>query len=163
MVFHDMCLEADEEASRLMRSMPGAPEFARRLGVRFDWLSKSVKMAAPRNVLISGARVLRLDGPVLIVEFEVPETGFLLPVDGTQVHVCFEDGSDCRARVFGDESSQSGPHQAGLTIRLAVKLVGRNSWHGQKALLRWTGRVEFPDAEVGEPEIEVHIILGQHP
>jgi hypothetical protein len=146
-----------------MRSMPGAPELTRRLGVRFDWLSESAKMAATRKVDIVGARVLRLDGPVLIFEFEVPETGFLLPVDGTQVHVCFEDGSDCSAEVLGGESSTPGPHREGLTVRLAVKLAGRNSWHGQKALLRWTGRVEFPDAEVGEPEIEVHIILGQHP
>jgi hypothetical protein len=163
MVFHDMCLEADEEASPLMRSMPGAPEFTRRLGMRFDWLTKGPKMAPTRKVDIVGARVLRLDGPVLIVEFEVPETGFLLPVDGTQVHVCFEDGSDCRARVFGDESSQSGPHQAGLTIRLAVKLVGRNSWHGQKVLLRWTGRVGPPDADAEELEIDMHIILGARP
>ena len=103
--------------------------------------SKSVKMAPPRTVNIIGARVLRLDGPVSIFEFEVPETGFLLPVDGTTVHVRFDDGSDCRARVLGEECSRPGPHQEGLTIRLAVELVDRNSWHGREVLLRWTGRV----------------------
>ena len=134
---------------------------ARRIGLA--WLSKGLKAAPSRELNITGARVLQLKGPMLIFEFEVPETGFLLPAQGCEVRVRFEDGSEYRARIIGDKSSKPGPHQEGLTVRLAVKLVGRNSWDGDEVLIHWTGPVVSPDGDFEVIEPSVHVTLGEHP
>jgi hypothetical protein len=116
-----------------------------------------------RTVNISGTRMLHLEGPLVILEFEVPEAGFLLPGDGTTVRVRFEDGSDCRAKVLGKESSRPGPHEKGLTIRIAVKLAHRYFWHGREAWLRWTGHVQPLYADAEPVEIEMHVVLAERP
>jgi hypothetical protein len=105
-----------------------------------------------RGMEISGARVLHLDGQVLIFEFEVPFAGFLLPGDGATVRVSFDDGSSCDARVQGSESSPEGPHESGLTVRLALKLEDPYSWHHGEGWLQW----QEPDGNM----IDLHIPLG---
>jgi hypothetical protein len=120
-------------------------------------------MAPTRKVDVRSARVLHVDGPVLIFEFEVPEKGFILPADDTQVQVQFDDASTCRARVLGKESSRPGPHQEGLTVRLAVKLSRRKSWRGREVSLRWEGRVQPPDADPEDLAVHVRILLGERP
>jgi Ca-activated chloride channel family protein len=112
---------------------------------------------------IRGPRVLDIEGPVLIFEFDVPATGFFLPAGGAELDVGFEDGSHCMAGVIGDKSSSPGPHQQGLTVRLAVKLADRLEWDGTEALIRWTGRIELLEDAVAELEIEVQLMLGEHP
>jgi Ca-activated chloride channel homolog len=104
-----------------------------------------------RRFEISGARVLRLDSQVLIFEFEVPETGFLLPHDGIMVHVQFDDGTFCDALVLGRESSPHGPHQAGLTVRLGLMVGEPHNWHHREARISWQG----PDGA----DVDLHITL----
>lgn len=113
-------------------------------------------------MIISDARVLQLKGPVLIFEFEVPASGFLLPAMGEEIRVRLEDGSDCRARIIGDMSSKPGPHQEGLTVRLAVSLAERSTWDGLRALLHWTGRIVSPAGDSEEIQVIVHMTLGGH-
>ncbi len=155
-------LDLAEEAPSFMRHMPRASRLMRLPG-RFGRLTLKREKAPTRKVEVRGARVLHLDGPVLILEFEVPETGFLLPVDGASVRAHFGDGFKCRASVLGNESSGPGPHQEGLTVRFAVKLTGRKSWHGREVCVRWTGSLLHPDLDVEDVEIDVHIILGERP
>ena len=109
---------------------------------------------------ISETRVSQLDGQILIFEFEVPATGFLLPRDGTRVQVSFDDGIGSDARVLSRESSPSGPHQAGLTVRLALKLEDHHCWHHNAARLHWTGRLQLPAQESQECDVDLHITLG---
>ncbi len=100
---------------------------------------------------ISGARVLKLDGCVLICEFEVPAEGFMLPDDEATVSVNFDDGIATRAQVLGKEGSPRGPHQLGLTVRLALNLEAQHTWRHQEAWLSWT------DAVMGD--LTLHIVL----
>jgi len=100
---------------------------------------------------IPESRVLRLDGQMLIIEFEVPEKEFLLPRDNMKVLIRFEDGDRGEARVVGNESSPPGPHRAGLTVRLALKLADRSSWHSGGAQLTW----REPEGR----EVELHVVL----
>ena len=159
---HEICFDAAEEASARMR-----PKLSRlrlgRIAESFDWLKREAAKTPAREVLIRGARILYLKGPVLIFEFEVPETGFPLPAGGEQIHARFDDGSECSADVLGDKSSGPGPHQEGLTVRLAIKLAGRDSWDGREILLHWTGRVVPPGREPEELEISMDITLGERP
>jgi Ca-activated chloride channel family protein len=163
MASHEMCLDSAEEASFAVRRLSLAPMLAERLGARLDWLRKAVKTGPTRKVNVSDARVLHLKEPVLIFEFEVPEAGLVIPVGGEEVRVRFEDGSDYSARVIGAKSSGSGPHQQGLTVRVALELVGRNTWDGNDALIHWTGRIELPAGDSEEIEVTVHIALGERP
>ena len=77
---------------------------------------------------IRGARVLHPRTARSHLRLRGAENRILLPIDGTQVHVCFDDGSDCRAEGFRRRTSTPGPHRAGLTVRLGghrLGLVGR--------------------------------------
>ena len=123
---------------------------------------RKLRFRSPRvpSLEISEARVLRLDGQILIFEFEVPATGFLLPRDGTRVQVRFDDGIASDARVLSQESSPPGPHQAGLTVRLALKLEDHHCWHHNAARLHWTGRLQLSTQESQECDVDLHITLG---
>jgi Ca-activated chloride channel homolog len=83
------------------------------------------------------ARVLSIDGAELIFEFEVPEPGCTLPKDGAAVSVEFDDGVSCGAKVVARNSSNAGPHPAGLTVRLALELERGESWEHGAAHIRW--------------------------
>jgi Ca-activated chloride channel family protein len=94
-------------------------------------------------IVIEGARVLRVEDQILIFEFETPMDGLILPDDKTEIHVVFDDsGETCSARVLEHESSKSGPYQAGLIIRLALKLEGHKNWHHNAARIHWEGRLQ---------------------
>ena len=123
---------------------------------------RKLRFRGPRvpSLEISEARVLRLDGQILIFEFEVPRTGFLLPHDGTRVQVSFDDGIASDAHVLSRESSPSGPHQAGLTVRLALKLEDPHCWLHNAARLHWTGRLQLPAQWSQECDVYLHITLG---
>ena len=75
-----------------------------------------------RGLEIHGAHLLRVEGDLLVLEFEVPEDGFLLPGDRTRIEVRFADGTRGSARVVGSGSSPAGPHARGFVVRLALHL-----------------------------------------
>ena len=116
--------------------------------------------AAPSGpIVIEGARVLRLDGQVLIFEFEVPADGFLLPRDGTEVGVSFEGEGSCSARVLGQESSKPGPHSAGLVVRLALRLEGQLRWNQRSARITWRRQTRRFGRRTGSGDVELHLSL----
>jgi hypothetical protein len=62
----------------------------------------------------------------LVVEFQVPRDGFLLPQG--EVTVRLPDGRLLTGVVEPGEGTQSGPHPAGVRVRLALKATGGRSW-----------------------------------
>ncbi len=96
---------------------------------------------------IPHSRILRIEGPILSVEFEVPVDGFLLPQSNRKIHVRFDDGTEVTARVLDSQSSPPGPHREGLTVRLTLKLQERSSWEHREAQVHWQesdgGKVEL--------------------
>jgi Ca-activated chloride channel family protein len=97
-------------------------------------------------------RVLALEGPLLVLEFEVPSRGFLLPPDGFPVQVWFGDGRYAEAIVLGEETSARGPHHPGLTIRLGVRLSESQAWGGDEMRIGWYA------PETGD--VQLHLSLG---
>jgi hypothetical protein len=97
------------------------------------------------------ARVLWSDGSTLILEFEVPRPGFMLPGDGAAVQVRFEDGAVCECHVRASQGSPEGPHEQGLTVRLALSLAGPDDWGHREAWLQWQ--------EAGGVTVDVHVPL----
>jgi hypothetical protein len=162
MLLNEISFDVVDEQSALMRRMPRISQL-KRIYESLARPTPSAEKAPRRKVDIREARVLRLDGPVLVLEFEVPEAGFLLPIYGTLVHVHFADGSVCDARVLVDGTSRLGPHQEGLTVRLAIALLFRESWFGREAWLRWAGRVRPVEPDSEDVEVDIHIILGERP
>jgi hypothetical protein len=113
-----------------------------------------------RAITIDRARVLRIEGPALVFEFEAPMDGFVLPDDYTTITVTFDDGADtCVAEVIEAESSGPGPYAAGLTIRLALRLEGRATWTHEAASIHW--RVQpLPGVAMAGVEVNIHFLLG---
>jgi hypothetical protein len=117
---------------------------------------------APIRVLkIRGARILRLEQRTFVFEFEVPEDGFLVPLDGTSVRVRFEDGLEAAAQVVAVESSRPGPHEAGLTVRVGLKLENPYDWNHSEAKLTWAGRLVLPEGGSETVEINLDIQISQ--
>jgi hypothetical protein len=116
---------------------------------------------APLQVKISKSRILRIDGKVLIVEFEVPVDGLMLPGDAMRVYVSDLDGSLCNARVIGGQSSHRGPHGDGLTVRLALKLEGRASWDQGCVKIQWRGQIQSSAGERKEVVVDVELRLNK--
>jgi hypothetical protein len=100
-------------------------------------VSGEFRRALPGPVEIHVARVLNLDGQILIFEFEVPAERFILPDDSVKIDVSFEDGTLSSARVLVNKSSKPGLQKAGLTVRLALRLKDHQCWHHKAALIRW--------------------------
>jgi hypothetical protein len=101
-------------------------------------LEPRVSVSREGPLEIFDARVVRLDGPKATLEFEVPRDGFTPPVDQTRVRVVFLDGNECEAVVAGDESSPPGPHEAGLTVRLVLVIVGGEDWGSGEVQIHWS-------------------------
>jgi len=111
------------------------------------------EMFRPPSIPISiEARVLQIDDQMLVFEFETPVDGFMLPGGDVDVDVLFDDaGGTNHARVLGRESSKPGPHPAGLTVRLALKLKGDRCWHHNAARIHWKANSVY---------VEIRIALG---
>jgi Ca-activated chloride channel family protein len=81
------------------------------------------------------ARILHLDGPDLVIEFEVPWDGFEMPRGTVTVR-----WSQSLATVDEEASSPPGPHARGLTVRLALRLGRGRRWESRWEILEWTGQ-----------------------
>lgn len=103
----------------------------------FDLSCDMPQMPESATVDVFDGRVLWLDGPRLICEFEAPVAGLFLPDDGAVLKVYFPDGSVQNATVLGGESSHGGPHHLGLTVRLALMLDIEYSWPQGEVQIAW--------------------------
>jgi Ca-activated chloride channel family protein len=74
------------------------------------------------------ARVTCREGDLLVLEFESPADGFLLPGDRDTVRVVLDDRSVIETRVDAGLSTRTGPHARGLTLRLALRTAGGETW-----------------------------------
>lgn len=84
----------------------------------------------PRHVDLGDARVLHADGPLVVVEFEVPEDGLDVMPYG-DVRVSIAGAPAVGASVVREESSPKGPHARGRTVRLALALEEKGRWPDQ--------------------------------
>ena len=104
----------------------------------------------PRPIAIERPRILKLEGQILVLEFEVPGNGFMLPDGSTDIEVEFAEGQRSRARVMVRESGKPGPQKAGLIVRLALRLQDHQCWHHASAWIRWSG---------SQGPVEVHVVF----
>ncbi len=111
----------------------------------------SAKPVEPDQAVIYDARILLVDGHLLVFEFEAPVPGFMLPYDGEAVTVWFSDGTVGNAWVVGSESSPAGPHDAGLTLRLGLNLEEWHTWYLGETHIQWQS--------VGSKQVDVFIII----
>jgi hypothetical protein len=66
------------------------------------------------------ATIVRVDGDLLTIEFEVPSGGLRLPRG--KVMLLADDGSLQEVEVIAEHSSPAGPHAAGLRVKLTVRI-----------------------------------------
>jgi hypothetical protein len=74
------------------------------------------------------ARCVRTEGDLLVIEFESPYDGFELPGHVLAMFAFTEDGSKLELAMDTDLGTFPGPHQRGLTLRLALRRVDGSPW-----------------------------------
>jgi hypothetical protein len=74
------------------------------------------------------ARVTRRDGDLLVLEFAVPADGIVIPGREDELTVILVDGTTIEARVDESLSTRPGRHAPGLTLRLALRTAGGETW-----------------------------------
>ena len=74
----------------------------------------------PRHLTVEG-RVVRVEADLLVLEFEVPDGGILLPADGSEVHFGWVTQETTSAHVVERLGTRAGEHAVGLTVRLALR------------------------------------------
>ena len=108
--------------SRKIRGGPITEAFMRlpSLRARPSW----IPVAGPRRGLEIAARVLAVQGDILIVELETPSDDFMAP--SGELYVRREGEWMFAGTIVGESSSSRGPHAKGLLLRLAIR--GASSW-----------------------------------
>ncbi len=120
------------EKSAGMPHAAGAP--ARTFMARL--LSLLTRPGGPIELPIGSGSLLNLDGPEVVIEFEVPIADFYLPAG--DVTVLIPGWKGAKARVVQGKSSARGPHAWGLIVRLALRMENGAKWpEGEEAQLRW--------------------------
>jgi Ca-activated chloride channel family protein len=85
---------------------------------------------------------------LLVIELRVPYDGFCLPMDRLRILLHHPDGPPevASARVVKEASSSPGPHEAGMIVRLAVRIAPGAEWPpGETVLIEWKGEAHGPD------------------
>ena len=107
------------------------------IGIHEEGMEMDLEIQPTIQELRTGARVLRVEGDLLVVEFEAPWEKFLLPGQGDAILVRLGDGRTTLALVDEAAGTRRGPHASGLTLRLAVRLTAGYPWPAGPALLSW--------------------------
>jgi Ca-activated chloride channel family protein len=118
------------ESSAWRSRAEARPRFAPRVSLDFS-----------RRIIptpISNARVLAIEGELLVIEYESPHDGFVGPDGEIKVMVAGQALGSCR--VDSARSSPRGPHAKGLLLRLAVRRP--SGWSaGDLVALTWGDEV----------------------
>ena len=75
----------------------------------------------PADLLHLDGNLLHLDGNLIVLELEVPEDHFELPL-GEELELTLPSGETIEAWVDADRSSPAGPHSAGVRVRMAIRV-----------------------------------------
>jgi hypothetical protein len=150
------------QATEMLTAAPSAPISRPGIGLKAMRLPKmpSLFRRPPGPILIENVRVLKLEDQILVVEFEVPVDGFMLPDAHTVVHVVLDDGGPDTAKILEQDSSKPGPYHAGLTIRLALRLEGSQGWNHDKTRIHWIGRINIEN-KMKSIGVEIRIQPGR--
>lgn len=81
-----------------------------------------------RRPAIANARILRLQGDVLLLEFEIPIDAMELPSGGTRATAKSHGGPVLEATVVEERSTYRESYPAGLTVQLALRSAGWESF-----------------------------------
>jgi hypothetical protein len=103
-----------------------------------DHLSAEAPAAGWAAAMMARARLTRRDGDLLVVEFEAPADGFMLPGPGTRVAILDIRGEVLDAEVEEGISTRPGPHEAGLTLRLGLRRREDGPWPERVFWITWT-------------------------
>ena len=108
-----------------------------------SYLAPEAELSArrvPTRGPISVEDVRWAEPDVRIIEIRVPFDGFRLP-EG-EVHILWDGPGAARkaasGRVLAEAGTPSGPHQAGMLVRLAVRIESESAWPaGETVWIAW--------------------------
>lgn len=81
---------------------------------------KGLPVSTERTVL---GRVVRREGELLVVELEVPEGGLEFDEGAIPIVTVWRDAGRRQAVLVPEKSTKPGRHAAGLTVRIALKIL----------------------------------------
>ena len=104
-----------------------------------DFLRRSSRLKATPMEIGKGT-ALAIDGPRLTLELTSPWDGFLLPRGLIRALV---NGRAIKARVVKERSTAPGPHQAGVLVKLCIRLAGAGWPDAGRAEVAWDHPASF--------------------
>jgi hypothetical protein len=110
---------------------------------------------------ISAARVLRSNGDQLVIEFEAPFDGFVLPKDDVNVWL---DGVTWHvARIVPKDGFPLGPYPAGTVILMPLRLDRPLDWGRYRSVdVRWRWEPDGASDGSARRQITLTVSLGMH-
>ncbi|MHC4210718.1 MAG: VIT domain-containing protein [Planctomycetota bacterium] len=115
--------------------LPSSCRFAATVHQQDEAFQRSRARRTPPATVVG--RVVRVEDDLLVVEFEAPDDGFILPQGGEKIEVEL-DGRTFWAVVDGKVSTRPGPHDAGLTLRLGLRHENGAAWPDELLRARWS-------------------------
>lgn len=103
---------------------------------------------------------------LLVIELRVPYDGFCLPKDELRILLQRPDGTPAvaRGRFVEEASSSPGPHEAGMIVRLAVRIAPETAWPaGETVLIEWKGEAHVPDGNRLEVDGHMSVRIPNQP
>jgi hypothetical protein len=129
---------ADTSFSGILGVAGDAAPMLSRAERRLELPLRDTRLRGPAALEIEGARVLEVRDGCLVIEFEVPVAGLMLPEGKVRVEFV-GTGRHRVAKVVRAESTPAGPHDLGVTVRLGLRLAKGKAWPGPDVVIVWTG------------------------
>jgi Ca-activated chloride channel homolog len=112
--------------------------------VHADEISSPLEMASFQVKNLIRSKLVRLEKDLMVVEFDAPADGFILPGQGDDVRMSLllqRPLPNVEVRTDETLSTRPGPHPGGLRLRLALRRTGGLDWDFKTrlmALIQWT-------------------------
>jgi len=103
---------------------------------------------------------------LLVVELLVPYEGFRLPKDELRILLHRRGGAPevASGRVVTEASSAPGPHEAGMIVRLAVRIAPQVAWPaGETVMIEWKSEARDPDGKKREVDGRMVVRIPNQP
>jgi Ca-activated chloride channel homolog len=143
--------------ARRARGFIGTKAGAERVERHFAWLEST-----GQPITVEDVRWAESD--VLIIELRVPFDGFRLPEGEVLIHWDRPGQKPASGSVLDEAGTPPGPHQAGMLVRLAVRIESEPAWPaGETVRIEWESRARDREGDWARRDAQLSVRVPDEP